>query len=321
MGTIGGIGVPYEEVSMHAGIYAPNYNIGIINENTIIDVSITNNQNMSKIYTINLITYSYLNNYTLFVNASSWNSTQLTEKLFQTGLWIIEVINPEGKRVESYSFNVYGNIDEAKYMMNRFNFSTTSQDNAQSSLSLSLLGVIASYITILLTIFFSTYALIKQSQKETLERNEHLSSLIHDIETETRTRKIQLLDIILKDFKDNKDGFNFINGLNRPYDRINVEGQEKIFKTIAFANRVALYVNMGDIDYDIVAWFIGGSILQICLNSTVAEAVFRRREQFSHAYLDLESFALRLYTESFDTSIIPYKFVGNRSYPIRTCHE
>jgi hypothetical protein len=128
-------------------MYAPQQNIGVLNDEALFSVFIRNDLSLNK--TIEVIIEadgSVVNNTTITVEANTSKNTTITQKLVSLGKWRINVIDENDKSIGSYSFLVVLNEGEANVRINQWN-------DIQFSKNLSIISLILASISLVIQFF------------------------------------------------------------------------------------------------------------------------------------------------------------------------
>lgn len=142
---------PDVEAYIDPGIYAPNHNIGVLNEEAVFNIVIKNNLNHTTEVTVIVGEEDdVLVNKTVNMEPESSRDLSLTQKLISTGLWTIRVLDEHERVVESYSFVSVINDVEADMKINQrhdiqFNKNLAILATTISALSLFVSMVVAIY--------------------------------------------------------------------------------------------------------------------------------------------------------------------------------
>lgn len=137
---------PAFTTSIKAQIYSPDNNIGVLNEEGVLNITIQNHSNMPRTFTIIMNANGHiLLNETITIEAMGSRSLTITQKLLFTGLWMIELKENE-RIIDSYSFITLTNKVEADMQINQLN-------NMKFNNALSLVATIISLISLGVSIY------------------------------------------------------------------------------------------------------------------------------------------------------------------------
>ena len=124
-------------------IYAPDHNIGVLNEAGLFHIYLENNVNNSITRRILFSAEGHVvRNETITLAAEGTRDLTLSQKLIFPGTWTIQVLDQDEGIVAGYSFLVVINRAEAKFRISQL-------DETQFSKNLSITAVIISLLALL----------------------------------------------------------------------------------------------------------------------------------------------------------------------------
>jgi hypothetical protein len=128
-----------------ARIYAPEQNIGVLNEEGLFNINVRNYGNLTRTIRVIINAEDYVvDNETITIEAEASENKTITQTLDSLGEWRIKVLDEDNKNVGSYSFLIVLNKGEANVRVNQWN-------DIQDSKKLSIISAVISGIGLIIS--------------------------------------------------------------------------------------------------------------------------------------------------------------------------